>query len=63
MLRAEPDGNNACLVALTGFAQPEDQRRALRAGFDLHLATPVQMAQLERVLANARAPSRRGRPG
>lgn len=28
------------LVAMIGFGQPEDRRRALDAGFDLHLVKP-----------------------
>jgi PAS domain S-box-containing protein len=39
------------LVALSGYAQPEDVRRALEAGFDEHLAKPAELAQLERLLA------------
>jgi CheY-like chemotaxis protein len=41
-------------VALTGFAQPEDRRRALRAGFQKFVAKPVEideLAELVRVLA------------
>ncbi len=37
-------------VALTGMAQPEDRMRALAAGFQRHLAKPVQPADLLRVL-------------
>ena len=29
------------LIALSGYGQPEDQRRAYEAGFDLHLTKPV----------------------
>lgn len=38
------------LVAVTGFGQPEDRRRALEAGFDEHLVKPVDPARLEGVL-------------
>jgi signal transduction histidine kinase/CheY-like chemotaxis protein len=34
------------LVALTGYGQPEDRRRALDAGFDAHLTKPVDPAEL-----------------
>jgi CheY-like chemotaxis protein len=61
-LRAEPGGADVCLVALTGYAQPEDQRRALEAGFDLHLAKPVGMEQVEKLLA-AVGKSERGGTG
>ncbi len=39
------------LVALTGYASPEDIRRATDAGFDCHLAKPVNLTELERILA------------
>ena len=34
------------LIAVTGHAAPEDRRRALQAGFDQHLAKPVDPRQL-----------------
>jgi CheY-like chemotaxis protein len=46
------------LVAQTGWGQPADRARALRAGFDAHLTKPVDWAALQRVLANTTA----GRP-
>jgi PAS domain S-box-containing protein len=39
------------LVALTGYAQPEDVRRAKDAGFDAHLAKPPDPDELARVLS------------
>jgi PAS domain S-box-containing protein len=41
------------LVALTGYAQSEDQQKAREAGFDAHLAKPPDLAALERLLAEA----------
>ncbi len=38
------------LVALTGYALPEDQRRAAEAGFDEHVAKPVPLERIERLL-------------
>lgn len=38
------------LIALTGFSQEKDRRRARDAGFDAHLAKPASKAALERVL-------------
>jgi PAS domain S-box-containing protein len=38
-------------VALSGFAQPEDQRRAREAGFHAHLAKPPDLDALEALLA------------
>ena len=34
-------GDEVYLVAVTGYGQPEDRRRAEEAGFDLHLTKPV----------------------
>ena len=38
------------LVALTGYGQPEDRRRALDAGFDAHLVKPVDPERVAEVL-------------
>lgn len=43
------------LVAMTGYARDEDRDEALAAGFDLHLAKPVDVNVLERVVARGRA--------
>ena len=39
---------NIRLVAVSGYAQPEDIRRSREAGFDAHLAKPAQFAEIER---------------
>ena len=39
------------LVALSGYATPEDVRRASRAGFDQHIAKPPTVEKLDDVLA------------
>ncbi len=44
-------GQGVLLVALTGYGQPEDRERALAAGFDAHIAKPVEMEELQRILA------------
>jgi CheY-like chemotaxis protein len=49
------------LVALTGYALPEDLQRALEAGFDQHLAKPPDLDRLEQILA--RVPSADAAPG
>ncbi|MCA1853170.1 MAG: response regulator, partial [Beggiatoa sp.] len=39
-------------IALTAYAEPKDRVRALRAGFQTHLAKPVEPAELIRVIAS-----------
>jgi PAS domain S-box-containing protein len=45
-LRAMPGGERLRLVAITGWGQPEDRRRASAAGFDVHMVKPVDYATL-----------------
>ncbi len=42
-------GAGVKLVAVTGYGQPEDRRRAIAAGFDQHLTKPVDYDTLGRV--------------
>ena len=35
------------LVAVSGYAQPEDVRRSLEAGFDAHVAKPAKPTDIE----------------
>jgi two-component system CheB/CheR fusion protein len=53
VMRADARVGSPVLVALTGYALPEDQRRAAEAGFELHVAKPVSIAQMEDMLARA----------
>ena len=39
------------LVAVSGYARPEEVRRSLEAGFDAHVAKPAEPADIERWLA------------
>lgn len=41
------------LIALTGYEGPEDRKRALAAGFDHHLAKPVDFEDLLKLIATA----------
>jgi two-component system CheB/CheR fusion protein len=50
-MREDPDLAGVKLIALTGYGQEEDQRRAREAGFDVHLTKPAEPAVLERLLA------------
>ncbi len=50
-VRAQPGGEKIKLVAVTGWSQDEDVRRAKEAGFDLHLVKPVGLVVLKKVLS------------
>jgi CheY-like chemotaxis protein len=49
-LRAVDGCTRLKLIALTGYGQSEDRQKALAAGFDAHLAKPVDLAALGRLL-------------
>jgi signal transduction histidine kinase/CheY-like chemotaxis protein len=49
-LRAE-GGRGMRLIAVSGYAQPEDVSRALEVGFDAHLAKPPPPEEIERLLS------------
>jgi PAS domain S-box-containing protein len=51
-LRELPGGGSVPAVALTALARTEDRTRALRAGFQLHVAKPVDFAELVAVVHN-----------
>jgi PAS domain S-box-containing protein len=50
-LRENPATATTRLIALTGYGQDEDRRRAREAGFDEHLTKPADPAALESLLA------------
>lgn len=50
-LRAIAQPRQLHLVAVTGYGQEEDRQRAQAAGFDSHLVKPVDLAELQRILA------------
>ena len=60
-LREAPGPRRLYLVALSGYARPEDQERAKAAGFDAHIAKPPTNEQLQEAIA--RAPGRGSAPG
>jgi PAS domain S-box-containing protein len=51
-LRQQPGGADVLLVAVTGYGQEEDRRRAAAVGFDHHLVKPVEPKVLEGLLAD-----------
>ncbi len=44
-------GGGVVLVAVSGFGQPEDKRKAAEAGFDDHLTKPADVQDIENLLA------------
>lgn len=48
--REDPQEHRTFLVALTGYGQSEDRRRAEEAGFDLHLVKPLNPDALSQLL-------------
>ena len=60
-IRASLDGDRMTLIAMTGYGQPEDRRRALQAGFDAYLVKPVNPAELVRTLGQLAGRPRIGR--
>ena len=56
-------GDGVILVAVSGFGQPEDKRRAIESGFDEHVTKPVDVKEIELILErfpprNSTAPAR-----
>ena len=54
-LREKPGLKGACLVAVTGWGQPEDRQRSKDTGFDRHLLKPVGAPLLAQLLAEVKA--------
>ncbi len=52
-VRQWPEAHAIRLVAVTGYGQAEDRRRALAAGFDLHVTKPVDASMLDEMLGPA----------
>jgi signal transduction histidine kinase/DNA-binding response OmpR family regulator len=60
-LRSMPQFERTLIVAVTGYGQADDRRRAHEAGFDHHLVKPVDLGALERILAEVPATPRASR--
>ena len=52
-IRALPGGDAVLLVAVTGLAREGDRAASMQAGFDHHLVKPIDVAELERLFADA----------
>jgi CheY-like chemotaxis protein len=50
-IRKEPWGKALTIIALTGWGQDGDKERSRQAGCDGHLVKPVNLSDLERMLA------------
>ena len=48
----EVNGGKVPAVALTAYARPDDRIRALRAGYQMHVAKPVEMRELVSIVAS-----------
>jgi signal transduction histidine kinase/CheY-like chemotaxis protein len=62
-LRADASFSGTSLIALTGWGTPEDMRKALNAGFDVHLTKPVTAGDLHDALGRASRIRRAGTLG
>jgi len=49
-LRAAPETQHCVLIAVSGYGQPEDQRRSRDTGFNHHLVKPIDPLALRQVL-------------
>jgi signal transduction histidine kinase/ActR/RegA family two-component response regulator/CHASE3 domain sensor protein len=50
-MRADERYQSAFMIAVTGYAGPDDQRRAAQAGFDRHFGKPPDLDRLRELLA------------
>lgn len=53
-LRLDPENEELLLIAVTGYGNREDRERGKLSGFDHHLVKPVDLQQLQRLLASRR---------
>jgi len=51
IIRSHAWGRGMLLVALTGWGQDDDRKRASEAGFDLHFTKPLEPADLVQIVA------------
>ena len=49
-------GDSLLLIAMTGYGQAEDSRRAFEAGFDDHITKPVSLEKIVGALNRGHAP-------
>ncbi len=51
-LRAQPESQDALLIALTGYGEAESRSRSVEAGFDFHMVKPADVNLLLAMLAD-----------
>jgi CheY-like chemotaxis protein len=51
-LLPEASGGKMPAVALTAYAREEDRKRALAAGYQMHLSKPIEIAELSATVAH-----------
>jgi CheY-like chemotaxis protein len=51
LIRQDPALGKVHLVALSGYARPEDRQRSMSAGFNEHISKPPSVERLKRLLA------------
>jgi CheY-like chemotaxis protein len=56
------EGSMIPAIALTAYARPEDRARALRSGYQTHLAKPVEPTELVMTIASFSSLTQRRRP-
>ena len=52
-LRTLPETQHSLMIALTGYAQPEDRQHCLDAGFDHHVVKPLDFERLRALIATS----------
>ncbi len=52
-MREQTWADSVTIVALTGWGQAEDRARSQAAGFDQHVIKPIEMATLQKLLAQS----------
>jgi CheY-like chemotaxis protein len=55
-IRKMPHGNDLYIAAVTGWGTEEDQRKSVDAGCNEHLTKPIDMANVERIVADCNGP-------
>jgi signal transduction histidine kinase/CheY-like chemotaxis protein len=60
-LRQAPFGERVIAIALTGYASQRDREAAMRAGFDVHVAKPVDFDRFVPLIARMARTARRAR--